>query len=410
MKKLLKIVLITLVIINLIVMFFLFYDFQFFESPETIVTVEIIEIDSEELVLQTKMDITNPNSFDLSVTNFKLVSKTADGIKIGEMSIDGGLVSAKNTKTFISEDKFSLEGQSFRILKNEITGRIGIKILGIIQKTIPVNIVVFTSLEKILDNLDIPVLNVETFFDDIYYKGLNFSASINVYNPTDFEYTIENLNLDLKTEENVDVGNITIFGDTISPKSSLTFSSKGTVSFNALDAKILYVNIKGIAGARIAGLYQKVELSTVTSVKIPNIQEFIFQNQTIDFYIPVQIKLTLKGILINLGFKFFNPSNIPLIANNLNCSVFRLDGEKFTLLGEKSMDPCELSPQNTVCVKTQVTIRYIKYLSTIVGKILPDWLVIKIKGDFSIAGTRQVFPITLNAYVDPNIIIQKELF
>jgi LEA14-like dessication related protein len=376
MKKLLKIILILLVIINLIVMFFLFYDFQFFESPETVVTVEIIEINSEELVLQTKMDINNPNSFDLSVTNFKVVSKTADGVKIGEMLIDGGLVSAKNTKTFISEDKFSLEGQSFRILKNEIT----------------VNIVVFTSIEKILDNLDIPVLNVETFFDDIYYNGLNFSASINVYNPTDFEYTIENLNLNLKTEENVDVGNITIFGDTISPKSSLTFSSKGTVSFNALDAKILYVNIIGIAGAKIAGLYQKVELSTVTSVKIPNIQEFIFENQTIDFYIPVQVKLTLKGILINLGFKFFNTSNIQLIANNLNC-----------------MDSCELSPKNTVCVKTQVTIRYIKYLTTIVGKILPDWLVIKIKGDFSIAGTRQVFPITLNAYVDPNIIIQKEL-
>jgi len=408
MNKLLKIIIVTLIIINLILMSLLFYDFQFFESPETYVTVDVIKIDSEELVLQTKMDITNNNSFDLLVTNFKVISKTLNGIKIGEISINGGLVLAKNKKTFISENKFSFEDQSFKILKNEISCKIGINLFGIIQKTIPINIVVYTSIEKILDNLDIPVLNVETFFNDIYYNGLNFSASINIYNPTNFEYTIENLNLNLKTDENMSVGNITIFGDTISPKSSLTFSSKGTVSFSALDAKILYVNINGIAGVKIAGLYQKINLSTVTTVKIPNIQEFIFQNQTIDFYIPVQIKLTLRGILINLGFKFFNPSNIPLLANNLVCYVYRSDGEKLTLLGEKSMNACELFPNNTVCVETQVIIKYIKYFTSIVGKILPDWLVIKVRGDFSIAGTRQAFPITLNAYIDPHIFIPKE--
>ena len=409
MKKLLKIILVALIIINLIFMSLIFYDFQFFVSPETIVMVDIIDINSKELTLQTKMQISNPNNFDISVRDFKLISKTIDNIELGEMFIEGGLIEGEKTKTFISENKFSLYNQSFKILKNEITGIIGVKILGLIQKTIPVKIVVFTSLERILDNLDIPIFNIETFFDNIYYNGLNFSASINVYNPTDFEYTIENLNLKLKTEENIDVGNITIFGDTIYPKSSLNFSSKGSVSFNALDTKILYVNINGIAGVKIAGLYQKINLSTVTTVKIPNIQEFIFQNQTIDFYIPVQIKLTLKGILINLGFKFFNPSSIPLLANNLVCYLYRLDGDKLTLLGEKSMDACELYPNNTVCVKTQVIIKYIKYFTSIVGKILPDWLVIKVRGDFSIAGTRQAFPITLNAYIDPNIFIPKEL-
>lgn len=301
-----------------------------------------------------------------------------------------------------------MQGQSFKILKNEVTGKIGIKILGIIQKTIPVKIIILTSLEEIFNSLQSPVLNVEAFFDDITSDGLNFSASINVYNPTNFEYTIQNLNLNLKTDDNVDVGNITIFGDTIAPKSSLTFSSKGVVSYKALDAEILLVNLSGIAGARIAGMYQKVQLSTVTSIKIPSIQEFIFNNQTIDFYIPVQIKLTLQGILINLGFKFYNPSSVPLIAKNLVCDVYRLDGESMTFLSEKDMESCVLTPKNTVCVKTQVRISYLKYITTIPGKVLPDWLVVKINGNFSIAGTKQVFPISLNAYIDPNIIKQNK--
>ncbi len=78
------------------------------------------------------------------------------------------------------------------------------------------------------------------------------------------------------------------------------------------------------------------------------------------------------------------------------------------LLGDKNMDPCELVPRNIVCVKTQVLISYLTYITKMPGKILPDWLVIKIHGDFSIAGTRQAFPITLNAYIDPNLINQKE--
>jgi LEA14-like dessication related protein len=409
MKKLLKIVLIILIIINLFITLFLFYDFQVFESPETIVSIDVVKINSEELVLQTKMDINNPNSFDLTVSDFIVSSKTIDGISIGELSIEGGTIAGKQNETFISIDKFALEGQSFKTLKNEITGKIGIKILGIIQKTIPVKIIILTSIEEIINSLESPVLNVEAFFDDINSKGLNFSASINVYNPTDFEYTIGSLNLNLKTDDNIDVGNITIFGDTILPKSSLTFSSKGTVSYNALDAKILLVKLSGVAGARIAGMYQEVKLSTVTQVKIPNIQEFIFKNQSIDFYIPVQIKLTAKGILVNLGFKFFNPSDIPLLAKNLVCSVLRVDGDDMTLLGDKKMDPCQLIPENIVCVKTQILISYLTYITKMPGKILPDWLVIKIHGDFSIAGTRQAFPITLNAYIDPNLINQKEL-
>ncbi len=409
MKKTAKIILIILVLINLLISVFLFYDFQVFESPGTTVSVEVIEINSQELVLQTKMEITNPNSFELSVNDFKVVSKTIEGVDIGKLSMVGGIVGGKETKTFTSKDRFALQGQSFKILKNEITGRIGIKILGIIQKTIPIHIIVLTSMEEILSSIKSPVLNVEAFFDDINSKGLNFSASISVYNPTDFEYTINNLNLNLKTDDDIDVGNITIFGDTILPRSSLTFSSKGTVSYNALDAEILLVNLSGTAGAKIAGMYQEVKLSTVTSVQIPNIQEFIFQNQTIDIYIPVQIKLTSRGILVNLGFKFYNPSNIPLVTKGLVCSVHRLDGEKMTLLGEKNMESCELSPKNTVCVRTQVTIPYLKYIKTIPGKFLPDWLVIKVQGDFSIAGTRQAFPIALNAYVDPAIIRQRDL-
>ena len=51
-----------------------------------------------------------------------------------------------------------------------------------------------------------------------------------------------------------------------------------------------------------------------------------------------------------------------------------------------------------------MTIPYLKFFLTGSLKILPDWIILRIDGNFSIAGTRQAFPISLNAYVDPHLI------
>jgi hypothetical protein len=74
------------------------------------------------------------------------------------------------------------------------------------------------------------------------------------------------------------------------------------------------------------------------------------------------------------------------------------------------MSACSIAPKDKICVRTNITIPYIKYLSTcrIGYGFLPDWIVLRIEGDFYIAGTRQAVPISLNAYVDPNLIKQKE--
>jgi len=43
-----------------------------------------------------------------------------------------------------------------------------------------------------------------------------------------------------------------------------------------------------------------------------------------------------------------------------------------------------------------------------VGKIIPDWIIITIEGDLSIDGTRQVVPLSLNAYVSLNLFKDQE--
>jgi hypothetical protein len=126
------------------------------------------------------------------------------------------------------------------------------------------------------------------------------------------------------------------------------------------------------------------------------------------FQIPVQFKIRLRGIIATVGFKMFNPSEIPLEGRNLECCVYRLDGEQKILLGKKGMEPCKIEPGDIVCVNTEIIIPYRKYIFTGLFKLRPDWIVLNINGFFSIAGTRQEFPISLNAYVDPSLFLPKE--
>ena len=63
----LRILLILLVIFNLIVAGFLLLDIQAFQAPKTNVKINIIDVSSEEMVLETIVDIKNPNNFDLSI-------------------------------------------------------------------------------------------------------------------------------------------------------------------------------------------------------------------------------------------------------------------------------------------------------------------------------------------------------
>lgn len=408
MRKKLIIILTILIIFNLILSSFLVLNIQVFESPKTSVEVNIVEINSEEIVLETVLNLKNPNNFDISLDNFELVSKTEDGKEIGRIKIKGGDVSGGDSKTFSSKNSFILKDGNIERLENKISGEIGVKFLGFIKKTLPFEILVKTSLEEILNQISQPDIKISSELTNVYEEGLNFTTKVDFSNPTDFSFDVKRIILTFEKEDGSNVGKITVNGETIEPKKSVSISSAGNILFEALDAEVLWINLKAETSVRIAGITKNVNITTNASLTIPDLKEFVFENNKINFEIPVQFKLTLSGVLSNVGFRMFNPSNFSLVGKELMCSIYRLDGEQKSLLGQKTMENCDIAPQETVCVKTNITIPYLKYLTSGKGKIIPDWIILTIEGDFHIAGTRQSVPLSLNAYVDPNIINQNK--
>ena len=112
------------------------------------------------------------------------------------------------------------------------------------------------------------------------------------------------------------------------------------------------MNVSGIAGVKIAGISKNISFSADASFDIPDIKNFIFVNESVDISLPVQFKFTLFGIKATVGLRFYNPSEIPLVAENMVVSISRLDGENISVLGEEKMESCEIAPKKTICIKT----------------------------------------------------------
>ena len=408
-RKLITILTVALLLTNIIVAIAIFVDIQIIKAPKTEVYVDILEVNSEEILIETTIIMSNPNSFEVSFKDIEILSYTKDNKKIGEIDFEGGKIPSDDSKTFYSKDKIFFEEEGdFSIIKNRLTGEIGVSLLGFIHKTIPIDVTVIASIEEIIDSIDIPDINMELDLNNLSQDGIEFTARIEIFNPMKIEFGIDEFSIIVKTPENEVVGSLIIFGDIIKPKESKVFTSKGSLNYNAFDSNKIIFTLNGILRGKIGGLEKKFDISTDTELIIPDITEFIFKNEPIEFQIPVQFKLRLRGIIATVGFKMFNPSEIPLEGRNLKCCVYRLDGEQKTLLGEKEMDPCKIEPGDSVCVDTEIIIPYRKYIFTGLFKQRPDWIILNINGYFSIAGTRQEFPISLNAYVDPTLIIPKK--
>lgn len=408
MKKKLLIILGALIIFNGIIAGFLVYDIQVFQPPQTSVFIEVLGVNSEEILLNAKINITNPNPFQLSVTNFQVLTMTLSDIEIGNIIIPGGTINSTSTQTFTAEERFKFNGLDFNLLKNTVSSTIGINILGIIQKTIPFEIVVITSIQELLNTLKPPEITVTATFDEITEEGLSFSAELDVFNPNTFEFSIEDLVLNITTEKDIDVGNLIIHGNTVEPKETQTFLATGVVDFDVLDAEMLFFKIQGRAGARVGGIEKSIPFTMAASFEIPSISDFILLNNDIEFAIPLQFRCTINGILGTIGFNIYNPSNITLVGSNLICKLYRLDAGQETLLAEKEMESCEIEARNRICIRTELLISYRDFFNFRFGHLLADWIILRIEGDFSLLGTRQVIPIALNAFVDPHIFRNSE--
>jgi hypothetical protein len=91
-KKILAIILVVFFIINMIAAALIFIDIQVLAFPNTTLRVDIIEINTDEIILHHDIQLYNPNSFEMIFKDFHIVAKTTDGEEVANLTVSGGSI------------------------------------------------------------------------------------------------------------------------------------------------------------------------------------------------------------------------------------------------------------------------------------------------------------------------------
>jgi LEA14-like dessication related protein len=396
--------LVVLIIINAVIGSVLIFFIQDIREPKIDVEFNLSQLTTDEMRFTARISMENDNQFDLLIKNLNIIGKTTDGIIILDIEFTGGRIAAKQQRMFSTNETVSFSGDLSSKIYGSIQGIFGVNLAGVFEKTIPFQINITASFQDLFNNISSPKLSLLAEVTEITGDGVLFQGMINVENPNFFEMSLENFTTRVETEKGESVGEISKLQGKILPNTTSQFAFNGILSYDALNAKILILRFRGNAGVHVIGIDKTIELSTMAQIPIPDIKELLFHNESLGITISLDVKVRVRGFLTTIGLTLYNPSKIPLQANDLLCSIYGLTGGHQKMIAQKSMEPTSVEPIEVDYLEAQLLVPYIKIFTSGTKKIFPDWFVIQIEGNFSLVGVNQSIPVSINATINPHLL------
>ncbi len=399
MRKKIIILLVIVAVFYLIIGALLLLNIQLMESPDVLVEIEVSEINSENAVINTIINVYNPNSFDIIARNINLVITTQDEYEVANVLIEGGKIGSNKNKTITEDLTIAFNGHSPERLISRISGDVGANIL-FIEKTIPLKIGVVTSIENLLNELAVPSISAEINIDGITTDYINLSAEITAYNPNPFDIYMNDILTEIETDTGEKVGSLDVSSGVITGKEYTELDASGWLLLKALNAKKLIIKMEGVAGANIAGFEKNLPLEISAIVNIPDLEEILLSkdNPTV-LSIKVDGKITLRGLLSNASLFVNNSLKVDLAFRNTTIKIMVAHGDDEQLLGEATIEEeIIVKAENTKNINCEIIIPFSKILSA--NLLSADWLLISASANLTIRGIDTAVYLELKGYQD----------
>jgi hypothetical protein len=200
-----------------------------------------------------------------------------------------------------------------------------------------------------------------------------------------------------------------IEGDHVSSKNTLKLNATGYLLLEALNADLITLNLSGVAGFQIGGYHESISFSMETDALVPDIEELFQIDETLDLALSVDFQLKFRGVNTKVGFKIHNPTKIPLIAEDLVCSIYRISNNKEELIAQSDMESCTIEAKNKTCRYSDFLLPYHNIFRLQISGFLPDWIHLKITGYFAIKNIEQRLPISISGYFDFKLLTIKDV-
>jgi LEA14-like dessication related protein len=399
MRKKIIILLVIVAIFYIVIGALLLLNIQLMESPDILVEIEVSDINSENAVINTIINVYNPNSFDIIARNLNIVITTQDDYEGANVLIEGGKIGSNKNKTITEDLIIAFNGHSPERLISRISGDVGANIL-FIEKTIPLKVGVVTSIENLLNEIAAPSISVEINIDDITTDYINLSAEITAYNPNPFDININDISAEIKTDSGEKVGSLDVSSGVITGKEYKELNASGWLLLKALNAKKLIIKMEGVAGANIAGFEKNLPLEIITTVNIPDLEEILLpKDYPTVLSIKVDGKLTLKGFLSNATLVVNNTLKVDLALRNTTVKMLVAHGDDEQLLGKTTIEEeIIVEAGNIKDVNSEIIIPFSKILSA--DLLSADWLLISVSADLTIRGIDPAVYLEIKGYQD----------
>jgi LEA14-like dessication related protein len=403
-KTILSIILVVLFLINIIAAALIFVDIQVLAFPKTTLRVDVIEINTDEIIIHHDIQLYNPNSFEMILRDFQIVATTTDGKEVTNLTIDGGSVPGQSNRSYAANDRIVMKGNLSGLLSSKITGVVGFNIFGIITKTIPLEVTVLTSLKEALNKIAIPGITIRAEFGDITRHAINLTTEMEVSNQNSFGMFIQNFILNITTETGSNVGNFIIAGASIPAKSIITIQGSGSVVIEALNAKKLSIALHADAGANIAGINKSLPLSAQIEITIPNLEEFVPQDKPLELSLDIDLSRARGGLKGNMTLEVMNPTKIPFVATDLVVMYYGVKNNQKYLVAEGPFGSGELVPGSTTYFHGDMILYYSKLLNFSGKGFLPDAVFAQLRAKISLPGVNIYIPVAIGSYIDLHLL------
>ena len=401
-KKIITILFIIVTVIYIIIGTILFTNIQLMDSPGITINIEVGEIDSEKAILNTNIDVENPNSFKIIIKNLLVSTKTADGYEIAKAFIKGGEINPGEKRIFTKEITVEFENHAPDILISKITGEIGANVLSL-EKTIPLNVGIVTSIEKIINDIESPIMNTEFEINDISNQGVKLNATVYVFNPNSFDLQIQDISNDILSNLGKKIGDFRLIGKTIPAKTTTQLIGEGSLLLEALNEKDLNIDINGTVGVNIAGYHKNLSFNINNTIKIPNVENLVFsKDNPAIFSIKIKGKFTIRGYLFEIIMEIDNTYNVDLEFKDTLCKIYLVKNENNKFLGEcKGIDDIIVESKKSDTSKCDILVPY--------STLYPldrstDWVMSAVSSKIYIRGVNQSVFFEIRGYQDFNII------
>jgi len=398
--KVLIVVFIILTIIYGVVGGLLFLDIQMLKIPDTAVTLKVIGVSADEAVVQTIVEVTNPNSFELSIHDFEFHVTADAGSHVGHGSFHGENVPANEKRTFSADIPIAFQELPVETLQASVTGTIGLNVFGVIQKTLPLNITILTSLSEITERLQAPVLHFSVDLSDISDTGINIKGTADMYNPNEFDVLITNVSADIMTPSGTVVGTVDIPGGVLPGKVSQQFSGEGWLQLAALNEEKVEMKAQAHIAVRLAGYEKALDVTADAQITMPDLSRLLNKDKPLDLVIYGDYKIKSGQTQVHIRLDIINPHNITLNAKDITVTIYDVKNDEKTLVGTVNASDGVVPPKSNIRLECDMIIPKTRLITFIREMLSADWILTVVQGNLTIHDINQNIWFGISGYND----------